>query len=103
MSSITFHPTTNLPDAKLVSLYSEGDDMAAALLFNRYFGLIRRVIASIVKDYKMTEELEIETFITAFSSLRDGSFASSGLEFKSYLISVSKDTVSRMVGYAQAI
>ncbi|MFN6946679.1 MAG: RNA polymerase sigma factor [Cytophagaceae bacterium] len=67
-----------ISDAKLVSLYIQGNEDAFAMLLKRHKSKVYSTIYLIVKDQYVAEDLMQEAFIKAINKLRSGSYNEEG-------------------------
>ncbi|WMJ72423.1 sigma-70 family RNA polymerase sigma factor [Cytophagaceae bacterium ABcell3] len=67
-----------ISDAKLVSLYIQGNEDAFAVLLKRHKTKVYSTIYLIVKDQYVAEDLMQEAFIKAINKLRSGSYNEEG-------------------------
>lgn len=77
-----------ISDAKLVSLYIQGNEDAFAMLLKRHKSKVYSTIYLIVKDQYVAEDLMQEAFIKAINKLRSGSYNEEG-KFQPWIVRIA--------------
>lgn len=73
-----------LPDSDLTSLFKDGEDYAAALLFARYDDMLQDVVMYQVKDANVVDDIVNDAFESVLRFVKSGNYAETGL-LRSYL------------------
>lgn len=73
-----------LPDADLTTLYKDGEDYAAALLYVRYDDMLHKAVMCHVKDADAACDIENDVFESVLRSVKNGAYTEAG-QLKSYL------------------
>jgi RNA polymerase sigma-70 factor, ECF subfamily len=108
-SSVVTLPRGRIPDAVLVREVTEGRPAAIAELFDRYSGLVRRMLTRTLGSSHDIEDLAQETFLTVIRrcrTLRDAEALDSfviGVAIRIARNEVRKRRLRRMVGLDQAL
>lgn len=101
MKTITFYPAngiapTSNSDADLLTLYRQGNDFAAAVLYARYDAPTHKAIISIAKDEPAARDIQMEVFRSALASVRDGSYTA-GPDFQTYILCQSRQMATDFI------
>lgn len=79
-----------LTDARLVELFSQGDNAAFDKLANRYRGALLQFLMSRTRDGDAAADLAQDVFLKAICAIRSGSFVATG-SFRSWLWRVASN------------
>lgn len=79
-----------LPDAQLTSLYKDGEDYAAALLYVRYNDLAHKAVVAKVKDRDVAKDIAQDAFIAVLDSVKNGAYAENS-RFRNYVGFVARN------------
>lgn len=74
-----------MSDRQLVRSYKAGTEIAASVLFARYYDVARRVAFRVVKDFDKAEDAVQDVFVAVFAKIKSGAYREADI-FKSYLL-----------------
>lgn len=74
-----------MSDPQLVSSYKAGKEIAASVLYVRYYDVAFRVAFRKLKDVDMAQDAVQDVFVVVFAKIKSGVYNEAGI-FKSYLL-----------------